>query len=645
MTGRSATSLLIGLVWSGVVLAVCQRGEPPVGLAALALMTGWIATFGVAAWGGGLLLHRAIMRRRPQGFDEALVAMALGLAVLQALAAAMGVAGLLRPIALLISLGLVSALGAVAVWKELRPNPDALRVPKALVLPLAIAALAWSFGVLSVTVDSAFYDQLHYHLAFPAQWLRAGRLLTFPRHDYSFYPAGMGLLYVYAIAALGPWSAQAIHWALGVVAVVASARVALRIGGAGAACWSAAILSATPVIIWISTTAGTDLGVAAFASVGWLALTLGLESTDRDRARWWITAGVVAGLAAGAKLLGALTVCVPLFVALLLAPGTGRSRLHRLAAWSLGAAIPLLPWLARNVWLTGNPVYPFLPTIFARGADAAAQAHRVEAQAALRFMSDPWRVLTLGALGPQDGSIGPLHLLLLPLVVWCGLRCRGLARLVLAGAAVGVLGWATGPPNARYLVPVLVPLAMLAGTGVASVLESSQGRARAALTSAIAVICMWSMLLGIDREMLVRAGAAMGRDHRSAALSKWASYWPAVEVVNDLPASSRVLLVGESRSLYFERDVLFEDPFQVPLVCELARHTGSATDMAAELRQQGVTHVLINRTEARRIASLNGRDDYFGELPADARARLEEFLSGHLQRVWSEGALELYALI
>ncbi len=645
MKGRSAPALLIGLVWAALVLAACQRGEPPVGLASLCLMIGWIATFGVATWGGGSLAHVAILRRWPNGLDEALVALVLGLAALQALAAAIGAAGILRPAVLLVVLGALTAIGALILWKESRPKLDAPRVRRAWILPLAIIAVAWSLGALPVTVDSAFYDQLHYHLAFPAQWLRAGRLLTFPRHDCSFYPAGMGLLYVYALAALGPWSAQAIHWALGVLAVVASARVALRVGGAGAAFWSGAILSATPVIVWISTVAGTDLGVAAFASVGWLALTLGLESADRNRPQWWIIAGVVAGLAAGAKLLAVLTVCAPLFLALTLAPGTGRLRLTRLAAWSLGAAAPLLPWLARNVWITGNPVHPFLPTIFARGADAAAQAQRVESQAAFRFLSDPLRVLTLGALGPQDGSVGPLYLLLLPLAVWCGLRSRGQARLVLAGTAAGVLGWAMGPPNARYLVPVLFPLAVLAGAGVAKLLESSPGRARAVLASAMAIVCAWSMLQGVDREMLIRAGAALGRDRPDAALSKWASYWPAVAIVNELPASSRVLLLAESRTLYFERDVLFEDPFRLPLVCELAQKAGSAKDVAVELQRLGVTHVLINRAEARRIASLNGREDYCGGIPADARARLDEFLSVQLTRVWSEGPLELYALI
>lgn len=647
MSGRTGPFVLIGLLWAGLVLVACQRGEPPVGLSSFALMAAWSAVFGVSAWGAGALVYGALLRRRSRGVDEALLALVLGTALLAAIAAVLGSVGALRPPALLVALGGMAVIGVLELRRGRFPDLSALKLRSPWILPFAITAVAWAISLLSVTADSAFYDQLHYHLAFPAQWLRAGRLLTFPRHDYSFYPAGMGLLYVYALAALGPWAAQAIHWMLGVLAVVAAARLALRVAGPDAAYWTAAILSATPVVMWLATIAGGDLGPAAYGAVGWLALALGLglgfEPADRDRTAWWLMAGAAAGLAAGAKLLALLTVCLPLFVVLALARGTARQRARRLLAWSCGAACPLVPWLWRNLQLTGNPVYPFLSSLFPPGGGAAASVSHVDTQGALHFMSDPLRILTLGALGPKDGSVGPLYLLLTPLAVWCGWRSRGLGRTLLFASALGVLAWAAGPPTARYLAPVLFPLAVLAGTGIAYVLEFASGRARVAVATAAAIVCTWSMLQGVDRENLVRAGSALGRDSRDAALLKWASYWPAVSVVNELPPESRVLLVAESRTLYFDRDVLFEDPFRWPLLCELAERTASADALAAELREQGVTHVLYNRIESRRIAALNGRAEYFGGLSSAARARLDEFLGHRLTRVWSQGELELFA--
>lgn len=644
MTGRTGPLVLIGLLWAGLVLVACQRVEPPVGLSSLALLAAWVALFGLSAWGAGALACGALLRRRPHGVDEALLSLVLGSGVLAAIAAALGSVGALHPPALLVALGGLAAAGVLELWRRPRPDLTALKPASLSILPIAIIAGAWATTALSVTADSGFYDQLHYHLAFPAQWLRAGRLITLPRHDYSFYPAGAGLLYVYGLAALGPWAAQAIHWMFGVLAVLAALRLALRLSGPGAACWAAAILSATPVVMWLATVAGGDLGPVAYGAVGLLALALGLEARDRDRFPWWLMAGAAAGLAAGAKLLALLTVCLPLFVVLALAPGSARQRAQRLLAWSIGAACPVVPWLARNLWLTGNPVYPFLASLFTRGDGATGPGGQAQIQGALHFMSDPLRVATLGALGPMDGSVGPLYLLLVPLAVWCGLRSRGLGRMLLWASALGVLGWSAGPPTARYLTPVLVPLAALAGAGIARVLELVRGRARVAATAALAVVCAWSMLLGVDRENLVRIGSALGRDSRDAALQKWASYWPAVPVVNGLPAGSRVLLVAESRSLYFTGDVLVEDPFRLPLLCELAEHAASADVLAEALRAQGVTHVFFNGIESRRIAALNGRADYFGGISSAARSRLDEFLGRHLTRVWSQGELELSAL-
>ncbi len=644
MSPRTGLLALVLLAWVGLVLATSQRAEPPLGLSALALMAAWLTTFFLAAWGGGGLLWQVILRRRPHGTDEALVALVLGTASLGVAAAALGAAHALRPLALVIVLGVCASIGALDLWRGPRPSLAAMRLPAVTAVPIAIVAGAWSMNLLSVTVDSAFYDQLHYHLAFPTQWLRAGHLLTFPRSDFSFYPAGIGLLYVYALSVLGPPAAQALHWALGALAVFGAARLALRLAGPSAAWWTAAILSATPVLMWLSTLAGADLGVAAYAAAGWLALMLGLESEERDRPAWWLLAGAAAGLAAGAKLLALVTVGAPLFIALAIAPGTWKRRAVRLLAWSLGAALLLGPWLLRNLWVTGNPVHPFLPTLFAHGSDLAAQVSNAQAQGTIRFMSDPLRVLTLGALGPQDGAVGPLHLLLAPLAIWCGVRSRGLGRLLLIGSALGVLGWALGPPTARYLLPALLPLAALAGAGIARGLELAPGRARVALVAATAAVCAWSMLGGVDRENLVRAGIALGREQRDAVLTKWVSYWPAVRAVNELPSDSRVLLVAESRSLYFERDVVFEDPYRPPLLSELAASSASANDVASELRNRGVTHVLINGIEARRLAALNGRPDYFGDLTPDARERLERFQRDHLNVVWSEGPLLLLAL-
>jgi hypothetical protein len=66
--------------------------------------------------------------------------------------------------------------------------------------------------------------------------------------------------------------------------------------------------------------------------------------------------------------------------------------------------------------------------------------------------------------------------------------------------------------------------------------------------------------------------------------------------------------------------------------------------MAATLTTSGVTHLLTNRWEARRIAEMQGRDRFFEyHLPA-AAANLEKFSRGCLEEIWSERGVSLYRL-
>ena len=89
---------------------------------------------------------------------------------------------------------------------------------------------------------------------------------------------------------------------------------------------------------------------------------------------------------------------------------------------------------------------------------------------------------------------------------------------------------------------------------------------------------------------------------------------------------------------------MVEDPFVTPLIVSLAQSSTSAEAMAAELRRQGITHVLFNRIEAQRIAALNQRSDYFSPLSPAARARLDELLERCMQPVATAGPVEVLAL-
>jgi hypothetical protein len=66
--------------------------------------------------------------------------------------------------------------------------------------------------------------------------------------------------------------------------------------------------------------------------------------------------------------------------------------------------------------------------------------------------------------------------------------------------------------------------------------------------------------------------------------------------------------------------------------------------MAGELADAGITHVLVNRWEMRRVAELHGRERYFATAAPEVRSRLRGFAGECLDPRWSAPGLMLYAL-
>ena len=648
----AAAAIVALLAWTGVVLWRFQAVQSPEPLVGVALVAAWLAVLTLACLGGGRLAVR-LAAPAPAGprLARAVVELALGAGVLAATAGSLGAVGWLRPLPLLLVLVALAVAGASALRSYLPASRPLL--PPALRLPALLLAVTGTLTLLTAATPSPFYDQLHYHLAFPFQWLRHGRIEVFPRQAYSYFPATIGLLYTYALAALGAGAAQAVHWWLGGLAVAGTGALAAALRGPRAGWWAAALLATTPSVMLLATWAAADLAILAFTVAALLMLLLAARDARLAAAPgWWVLIGALAGLAAGCKYLAVLTAAVPIAVAVFAAQATGAvRRLQRLALAGLGGLLSFGPWLLRNAVATGDPVYPFLAGRFPpHGAVAAADLAEVAAKIPGIGWSRPGlaQLASLTTFSPvgDAGSIGPAYLALLPLAAWAAWRGRRSFAAVLAAAwLAATAGWAAGPPTGRYLLPAVAILAVLAGVGVQRALRAAPRAVRPWLTGGLAAVLAWSALGGTTPLELSRLACTLGRGSTDEIMTRYASYWPAVRLIDrELPAGAKLLLVGESRTMYIDRDVVVDDPFVTPLLVTLAESAPSARAIAAELRGRGVTHVLFNRHEAARIAALNRRSDYFAPLSPAGRARLEELFRSCLRPVATAGPVELLAL-
>ena len=141
-----------------------------------------------------------------------------------------------------------------------------------------------------------------------------------------------------------------------------------------------------PIIVKLSITVYVDLGLIFFSTASLFALIVWLEHDFNWR--WLLLCGICAGLAAGTKYNGLVTVAViGLFVPFCYSRIASKSECSQLklsfsafsfaAVFATGVLLTFSPWLIRNYIWTGNPIYPLHQNLFAN--ESAEQSHEENA--------------------------------------------------------------------------------------------------------------------------------------------------------------------------------------------------------------------------------------------------------------------------
>ncbi|MGC4048480.1 MAG: glycosyltransferase family 39 protein [Paludibaculum sp.] len=221
-------------------------------------------------------------------------------------------------------------------------------------------------------------------------------------------------------------------------------RVGRQLGLSGEAAAGAAALYALSPIVGMS-------GVAAYNDAGGVFFTVAVfallvEDWREPGEHWLVYAGLAAGFCYAVKITGLLVVAAALAWILW-------KRRWRGALWfSIAALVSILPWMLRDLVLTGNPVAPLGNRLFANDA-----FHIATEESLGRYLRDygvawrhvPWSI-TVDGSGLQ-GLIGPVFLLL-PVAFLAWKKPAG--RALLAAAVVLTLPW-TQNLGARFLMPAL----------------------------------------------------------------------------------------------------------------------------------------------------------------------------------------------
>jgi len=232
----------------------------------------------------------------------------------------------------------------------------------------AVGLLIWTVIILGIPAlflpVKVVSDGPIYHLYFAARWWKEGRLsliaAPFGENAATYFPAIGDLWFTWLMTSWGGDRLAKIGQVpFLLTAVLASYAIARRLGaGCSAAVVAVAWFAASTPLLLFSFEANVDTIFAA----GYLLAVFFFLRYALDDPRWTTLAlgGLAAGGAMGSKAIG--VVFVPILLALAVIPVVknrqGASRLVHLLVLGFSPMVMAGFWYGRNLWLTGNPLYP-----------------------------------------------------------------------------------------------------------------------------------------------------------------------------------------------------------------------------------------------------------------------------------------------
>ncbi|MEW6368833.1 MAG: glycosyltransferase family 39 protein [Acidobacteriota bacterium] len=568
----------------------------------------------------------------------------LGLIPFSILPLLLGWLHLLRPVYLRALLLLALALALASGRRPLRDLLLTLRAPNwRSPVVFCIAALLILY-LAHTALPAMFFDALSYHLAVPSQYLVTGRILHLPYNHGANYPMGAEFLALYGMAAGDDGALKKINFGYLIMTLVFIGSV-MSDGRAGRI--AQLVFLGSPLTAFLSTVEFIEMPMifymVFFVHAMW-------RSTEAERPRAYL---VAAGLFAGAAL-SIKYIAIPfLGIAAIGWLWRARSSLRRLLpAACLAGIIALLlpsPWYVKAYLHTGNPVFPYLNSLFrspyAEGEPSKQDDVHGYRKDASRFAighlaAYPFEVSTRTNRGGMLADPGVLYLALFPLLLFHPPRSRREKDLLWLSLAFFCTWWVLTGYLIRY-VGLIFPLLAASIGRAADEATSDRGLLRAATAAALAAGLLFNALLYVGQMNLYFKSPTFlsGGLSEPELLSSTVTYYRAAEFADrTLPPDAKLLLVGERRYYYIRREAVVINFFSPNPLVPLLRETRDPARVAAELRRQGVTHILLNHKHLLDVA-----DRYPVYLPPDLAVAVTGFCHT-LTRLYADDYFSIYQL-
>ena len=491
-------------------------------------------------------------------------------------------------------------------------------------------------------------DTLHAYLEVPRRYVDAGGIVELPHEFFASLPLNMQMLSAFALLFRGDELAQMLT---GFGMAIGGASVAYLIGRRY---FSPAVAALAP-LFYLSTHTVEYLVPSTKVNLGWAFFDLlavyavcRWAFDDERRDRWLLVAGLFSGAALGSAYMAGLTAAILGTFILVRTARENRARgislpllVRRAALYGVPALLLVTPWLIKSFVEIGNPVHPFLSSVFG----GSSFDKKPPDAGPLGIVALVWDMSTQFAPFPFGKPIGPVFLALLP-AVFLVKRLRREVWLALAFVAAYYVLW--------YLFASQRPRNMLTAVALWGVVASyllivlaQRDRILAGMFTALFAVYLLfesSFYIRLHFVNLNKLAYVVGLESRADFLERSLPEYEAlpnfsmVSYMNEnLPDDARVLAMYTGNGYYVKPEFIdsrmLDDEFE-------NAPPADTEALIASWRENDITHVFANDlyprwddggapTDALLLGSAEFRDRYLHEEITDG--------TQHLYRVNYEG--------
>ena len=542
----------------------------------------------------------------------------------------------------------LSRLGAVLLRGQI---PFGILARGIASLTMALFVMAMALGAMLPSVD---FDVKEYHIQGPKEWFMNGAIEMLPHNVYTSFPFLTEMFHLLGMELSSDWYLGALAGKLALMTFAPLTGLAVfaaadRLFDRRAA-WAAMLIHlSTPWTYRISIIAYAEGGLTFFLMATTLAVIIRVQNQQNDSelaldevagkatpgtGRLTTLTGLLAGSAMACKYPGLLSVVFPAaFVLLLLEwksqndASIARRATKALLVFGLACGVTIGPWLLKNLYETGNPVYPLMnslfhgidwtPTLEANWKHAHSPSHYQPSDLLVKFYD-----VTL-----KSDWLSPLMFALAPLAFLTRWNRRIIGGLWLYVGFLFLSWWVLTHRLDRFWIPLIPLVALLSGGGVWWATNQFWRYSAGAFVT-LCVLFNLGFITTVNCGLNTWLGDLTEIRDNSEFTSEPVAYLNRMR----LPTDSKVLFVGEAQVFDVRVPLVYNTVFDIsifeqwcsanePGVPAADQKMKSAEDIRERLRREDITHILVNWQEILRYRTTYGMTEF-----------LAPWRFGHLQK-------------